>query len=110
MKQKKFKNYIFLFYLINKLNNFKIFLIYSPLIIWIASPSFILFSLIFLNLKIALPPLIRVLFVSLNSSYSLYNFSSTSATVFVFKHLIGWLFIAWSVDINLTTIISSNLK
>ena len=41
----------------------------------------ILFSLIVLNLKISVPFAKNVLFVSLYSGYSLYNFSSISANV-----------------------------
>ena len=44
-------------------------------------PEPTLFSLIVLNLKISVPFAKNVLFVSLYSGYSLYNFSSISANV-----------------------------
>ena len=82
--------------------------IYSTFNNWILSPSWILFSYIFLNLNINFPLPIRLLFVSLYSSYFWYNFSSTSAKVSVFKHLIAQL-IFWSVELKWITIISSKL-
>ena len=66
------------------------------------SPFLILFSYNFLNLRIG-PPLTRnVLLVSLNlsPSKSWYSFSSISANVSVFKHLIACLFIIWSWDVK----------
>ena len=70
------------------------------------SPFFILFSLIFLNLNTVVPFTIKVLFVSLNSSNSWYNFSSISANLSVLKQDIGYLFIFWSVDIKVIAKIS----
>ena len=80
---------------------FFIYLIYSILYKIMISWSLILFSSIVLNLKTGVALAVKLLFVFLNVLYFLYNFSSTSAKVFDFKHLIpslnelsiGWKYI-----------------
>ena len=80
---------------------FFIYLIYSILYKIMISWSLILFSSIVLNLKTGVALAVKLLFVFLNILYFLYNISSTSAKVFVFKHLIpslnelsiGWKYI-----------------
>ena len=66
-------------------------MIYDGLTNIIGLPVPILLSLIVLNLRISFPLAKNILFVSLYSGYSLYNFSSISANIELPEHGIPYI-------------------